>query len=275
MRNQIKMEYYSTYYFADICERIMTGNPFLYQNMSDSFFGFGNGNYKEFLIPFQKYSVCHSFIRFCIDQIFSEDLVNQIEDDDLSKKKKFWVNYALEHHDIQHVSFTDWIKSNNVDNKCINEDHVFNYYEYLECCSGEFDLVKNQITSEVFYILFMNREFLKQLNSNIAEALIELVEDYDEDDLLYLTSKRVCKRVRIPKWVQHAIFFRDRGRCTCCNKDLSGLLNMSNKIHYDHIIPLSKHGINDISNLQLYCEECNIKKSNNINEVSKYYEKWY
>ncbi|MBV4522630.1 HNH endonuclease [Pseudomonas sp. SWRI74] len=69
------------------------------------------------------------------------------------------------------------------------------------------------------------------------------------------------KRVTIPKWVRRAVFYRDRGRCVLCDKDLFGQINLENHKNYDHIVPLAKHGLNDTSNIQLLCKECNQMRS--------------
>jgi len=46
------------------------------------------------------------------------------------------------------------------------------------------------------------------------------------------------------------------------NKDLSGLLDVAEdkEVQYDHIVPLENGGLNDISNLQLLCADCNLRK---------------
>src|SRR3546814_4546557 len=46
------------------------------------------------------------------------------------------------------------------------------------------------------------------------------------------------------KWAQRAVFFRDRGRCVLCEKDLTGLMSIDNVENYDHIVPISGWGIN-------------------------------
>lgn len=59
----------------------------------------------------------------------------------------------------------------------------------------------------------------------------------------------------IPKEVQREVWRRDGGRCVECG--------IKENIEFDHIIPLSKGGSNTVRNIQLLCQECNNKKSNN------------
>lgn len=51
-----------------------------------------------------------------------------------------------------------------------------------------------------------------------------------------------------------ALFKKQRGRCACCREKLG------TSYHRDHIVPLSLGGSNDISNIELLCPQCNIKK---------------
>lgn len=51
-----------------------------------------------------------------------------------------------------------------------------------------------------------------------------------------------------------------RGKCCYCRKPLL-------KYHIDHIVPVSKGGSNDPSNLQLLCPRCNISKGDKMPEV--------
>lgn len=79
----------------------------------------------------------------------------------------------------------------------------------------------------------------------------------------------------MPMRCKRAVFHRDRGRCTKCRKDLTGLVTLGNAVHYDHIVPLALGGINDITNIQALCSRCNQKKNDRKVETSRVYEKWY
>lgn len=74
--------------------------------------------------------------------------------------------------------------------------------------------------------------------------------------------KSWIKRQRVPNWARNAIISRDRGKCAKCGKNL--ILELEDDYHIDHIVSLSIGGTNDLSNLQLFCKDCNSSKSNRI-----------
>jgi 5-methylcytosine-specific restriction endonuclease McrA len=49
-----------------------------------------------------------------------------------------------------------------------------------------------------------------------------------------------------------------RGRCASCQDKVGGA---NKKYHVDHIVPLSRGGSNESTNLQILCVECNLRKS--------------
>lgn len=89
------------------------------------------------------------------------------------------------------------------------------------------------------------------------------------------TKQGYFKRCCIPSWLKKAIFHRDQGKCVFCNKDLTGLYNTLSQINFDHIVPLSCHGANDPTNIQLSCRDCNGQKSNKNKSTSNIYAKWW
>lgn len=59
-------------------------------------------------------------------------------------------------------------------------------------------------------------------------------------------------RPRTPLWLRTLILDRDGNACLFCGS--------TEKLELDHIIPWSKGGASDVSNLQTLCKACNFKK---------------
>lgn len=60
----------------------------------------------------------------------------------------------------------------------------------------------------------------------------------------------------ITQYVKDKVWRRDRGRCVQCRS--------TEKLEFDHIIPVSKGGNSTYRNVQLLCEKCNREKSDRI-----------
>lgn len=67
------------------------------------------------------------------------------------------------------------------------------------------------------------------------------------------------ERIPIPSWARRAILARERGKCAQCSVDI--VLELDEEHHIDHIVPLARGGSNDLVNLQVLCEKCNLLKS--------------
>ena len=59
----------------------------------------------------------------------------------------------------------------------------------------------------------------------------------------------------IPGTLRYEVLKRARGRCEAC-----GISNEERALQVDHIIPRTKGGSNDLSNLQALCSSCNAQK---------------
>jgi hypothetical protein len=106
---------------------------------------------------------------------------------------------------------------------------------------------------------------LGKMLEQFKEWYIKL-ENYEEDDdehieedseLLEISNLDSYSFVRAGKW--WAVLARDKWKCLSCGRSAKedGVL-----LEVDHIIPRSKGGSDDITNLQTLCKKCNIGKSN-------------
>lgn len=274
-RKTFEMSYYNTYYFANVIHNVVM-HPLGYLRNIDEFYQIG------LAIPakFSKDSSLHQFIRFIIDGIFNETFeeeCQEIDKNDLmsdpSKIKPFWFNNALREHGFDHISFQEWLAGKPYDYGHPNDDAYSYFYEFLY---NPYQELLKKLAVEVFYILFMNRQFLLKFNELIS-AHIEGLNVDEQDPWIAGKLKRdgVLHRADIPKWVKDSVFFRDRGHCVFCNTNLTNLITRLTIKNFDHMVPLNLSGANDISNIQLTCETCNLSKSGTLSETSKIYELWY
>ena len=68
------------------------------------------------------------------------------------------------------------------------------------------------------------------------------------------------KRTHIPRGMRHEVFKRDNYTCVECGARKEDGVTL----HIDHIIPVSKGGTDELSNLQTLCKACNLNKSDVI-----------
>ena len=270
----IEMGYYNTYYYANMIDNLLS-NRFTYiRTISEVFEDEGH---LWFVEPFSKYSALHKFTAICVRLVFEEDLSSDyVKRMIKNNTPSLPINRAFEYYDIDYTTFEQWYKYSSSYHKedCI-EDQLDNYYNEISI-EQPFEDLMNRLCNEVFYIVFSNRNILLLLNDLVADYISSTNITDLEDEYKKLFSKNgVLKRRTIPVWVKRAVFFRDRGICIACNKDLTGLMNINNAKHYDHIVPLALGGLNDITNIQLLCEKCNLKKSSNDIYTSSKYEHWY
>ncbi len=279
--------YYETYYFANIVRNVIH-DRFSYLRKLDDFYG--DSKYLSFIHPFPRYSVFHSFIEFVIDDIIWE----QIDDINIEKRQAIQrnfssipsaitdlklallpINLAFDYYKIEHNSFEKWLSEHGKTFQDAIPDDVSEYYCEIRM-EESYEKLLTRSVSEVFFVLFQNRRLLLLFNEMMANQVTETNIDWlDFEVSQHFSSSGVLKRVNISKWVQRAVYFRDRGLCVTCHRDLSGIISIGNIENYDHMVPLAKGGLNDVSNIQLLCRDCNQQKRHHYSSTSDYYESWY
>lgn len=250
-----------------------------------------DGGWDWLIEPFEKYSALHKFIEYVVRGVHSE----QAGAFDLGKSQRITQNFkdipeaiyfiesgklpiefAFDHYGIRYESFLAYLSSIGETFQSASEDDVFHHLQDT-WLTESYDRLLEQTVKEVFHILFQNRTLLLAFNEYVASIVAYADQsEVDQTILGRFKASGTLKRHRPPAWAQRAVFYRDRGRCVLCEKDLSGLTNLCNIENYDHIVPLARFGLNDVSNLQLLCAECNQReKSAKAAITSNVYQSWY
>jgi hypothetical protein len=284
----IEGRFYETYFLCSTIDVILK-NRFDYLGELEGFYC--DGQWAGWLGPYDKYSVFHRFIEYVVRGVHSE----QADEVDMSSRQRVVdglekipaaiddmrphrlpIENAFDHHGIDYQSFSDFLSDAGKLFQDADEDDVYEFMNEV-WLSEAYEKLMRQTVAEVFHVLFQNRQLLLNFNDFVSSILSDAsLDDSEELDHSLLSSNGTLIRVRPPKWAQRAVFYRDRGRCVLCDKDLSGLANLENVENYDHMVSLAQFGLNDISNLQLLCARCNqIEKKDGAAVTSGRYQSWY
>lgn len=245
----IDMKYFNVYYFCHLANESMGKFEYMRTNAE-----FTERQFEIENIDFPKVSVLREYCYWLIDRILYEQassIANTGEVVDFDPIS--WIQQAICKYKGLDVSDVIGFTAD-------TEEYLESYNQYIEYLDkiedGLFYEIIASIAIEVEYILFQNRDFLLRFNEQQAVAF--------ED--------KPRKRVYIPEWIKRAVLFRDKGCCVFCKKDLTGLYSLleDNEKHFDHIVSLNEGGINDVCNIQLSCQDCNLKKSDSSRTSSLY-----
>jgi 5-methylcytosine-specific restriction endonuclease McrA len=146
------------------------------------------------------------------------------------------------------------------------EEKTHQHIVYLRCL-----LPIERIVDDTFQLLFGDREFLLNFQKIVANVVRQMRKDEHPH---LLVRDGAIRRTRLPTWVKRGVFYRDRGRCINCGKDLTGTVVTGEEVHYDHITPLAEGGTNDPTNFQLLCRGCNLSKARGIITSDRYPVYW-
>ncbi len=285
------MRYHDTYWYAQVVNRTITDDQAAYLLTLNEFYG--DGRCIQFLAPFPKWTALHAYALFVIERVEVENLPGEASPYFLKWRDKGFgppvhatpIEADLDAHGIEHQSFSDWSRERGLSVEAAEGDDFSDYYESLGGCwvdDGQADPegprgeLFHRMVEEIFHLGFLNRTLLLALNKHIAWAVADYrLDDVGEDHREHFQREGVLRRGSIPKWAKRAVFFRDRGRCVLCRRDLSDLLTLESRAAFDHMVPLAQGGINDVANLQLLCRECNSRKGAGIPVTQNTAEPWF
>lgn len=197
----------------------------------------------------QKWTLLHDYINY----IVREDLNFYFHGGGWDYEDVNPIFSMLNTYDIRYLALEQYIEEQLRDDETGEtvevteshiEEHKYDYaLHYLE------EIVVNNLPSmivpEVFTLLFSDREAMKAFNLKVSDTL----------------GTKTPRCTYWPKWLERALFCREKGLCAICKADLTSLHHVNGKLAIDHIVPIALNGVNDPTNLQILCEGCNGKKS--------------
>lgn len=130
------------------------------------------------------------------------------------------------------------------------------------------DDVGKTIIHTAFHLLMSNKKFLRDFNEFLAEALETQSDKIPLEYHSKLINGKIPRSTYWASWLETALYHRDKGCCSICRKNVTGEWNLTGSLGIDHIVPISKYGNNDPTNLQILCEKCNLTKGNKSNATS-------
>jgi hypothetical protein len=106
-------------------------------------------------------------------------------------------------------------------------------------------------------ILPMQAHKLESLIGATEPVELEALEPFVRLGLSGQLFKDPCQpKVHVPDVVRVAVLVRDGARCRRCRS--------ASNLEIDHLVPISKGGGSDESNLQVLCRRCNRRKAKNL-----------
>jgi len=270
-RKFFEMKFFETYHFTTVVDSVIA-DPWSRLRALE---GFWSDGHERFVEPFPKYTALHQLIAF----IVTEQFIDASTPVDYLKNQpdvSTWIETGLRRYAIDHLSLSDWMSQTEIASADLTQDDVDSYLDELVLV-GDVEELASNVVEEVFFHLFGNRSCLLAFNELMAKMVINDIgpDQVDAVHALYFASPGVLRRIDLPEWVKHAVFFRDRGMCALCQRDLSRLVTIEPEENYDHMVPLSRGGLNDVTNIQLLCSPCNLSKSDSEGATSSRYERWF
>ena len=184
-----------------------------------------------------KHTLLHTFLEN-LEQCFIEPALY-----DISHSENF--GFLESYLKVAGVELPEWFNETEID-------------KHSPDVKAFFPEVTKIVAETAFEILFNDREFLYEFQLRLREVIQSNKTPHPPE--YYEDNWRVKRLSYFPRWLERALYYRDRGRCQKCLKDVSGEVFHHNIYHIDHVLPLVAGGSNDPTNFQLLCRDCNLEK---------------
>lgn len=258
-RNRIK-EYFASNHKKKIRNKLKT-KSFLYSNIFKI-----NNKYKfdEFKPFYDNYNV---YFKSNLETLNIDDYLLMTINTKYDQLKKYKTDYdeLSKQYQIYEEEYKNLKKYINVEEA---KELNINIDEYIECQNELLEEFKNRnvpIFKVVIYVNYSSKKGRvkdKRYKAYEKEEFSNKMQEYlklKETKKLYEISSRV-ERSKMSESMRYDVLKRDGFRCQICGATSKDGVNLQ----VDHIIPVSKGGKTEMSNLQTLCSRCNIGKSNKI-----------
>lgn len=163
-----------------------------------------------------------------------------------------------------------------------NEENMEKYLYYFR---DRYESNKDEILKQQRQYYQLNKEKVLEQNKRWKMKNIEKYKAYHkeyfktyfntpegrENYYKHLVKRRSKKhKVDFTPFQRNKLLERDNWTCQSCGCKVhdrhKGSWNTPDKAHIDHIVPISKGGNSEPSNLQVLCRTCNLSKGDNVEE---------
>lgn len=114
--------------------------------------------------------------------------------------------------------------------------------------------------TEPVYITAAGREHYHDTEELDLKDVESLLREIDEEKVSKASRER--ERSLMSDSLRYDVLKHDKFKCTICGRSAEDGV----KLHVDHIIPVSKGGKTEMSNLRTLCDQCNAGKSDKYDE---------
>lgn len=132
---------------------------------------------------------------------------------------------------------SEWYENNKSEIKIKQKKYAQKNPDIVNACTARWS-AKNKDK------VYAKNKIWKQANKDLVNAH---TQNY--------RSRKKFKGGVLSRGIRKSLMHLQNGLCIVCKVDLT-----ETSIHLDHIVPLSKGGLNIDSNIQLLCSSCNCKK---------------
>jgi len=183
-----------------------------------------------------------------------------------SELKKFIIEDMSMQHIYQPVMLIELLKNNgsakegDIAKVILNRDptQLHYYIDKVKNMVGKV-LANRQITTKDKSIHYLNgyADLSSAQRDELINLCVDKLNEYETKQGDKIWEHRATDREVISGSVRYQVLLRAGRRCESCGASVS-----EKAIDVDHIVPRSLGGLNDISNYQALCWECNTNKSN-------------